>query len=66
MNQNPLPIMKKLPGNVFSFKLLYDKSNTSSTGNAPKPRGNELKRLIDTLRMRSFGIDDKDTGNSSI
>lgn len=58
--------MKKFPGNVVSFKLLYDKSSTSSTGNAPNPRGNELKRFIDTFSIRNFGIEDNDTGSSSI
>lgn len=61
-----LPIMKKLPGKTCSDKLLYDRSSTSSTGNAPNPRGNWFSRLIDTLSMRSFGIDDNDTGKSTI
>lgn len=61
-----LPIMKKFPGNVCSFKLLYDKSNTSNTGNAPNPLGNVFNRLIDTLRIRNFGIEDNETGSSSI
>lgn len=59
------PIMKKLPGNVFSFKLLYDKSSTSRTGNAPNPRGNAFRRLIERFKMRNFGIDEIDTGSSS-
>lgn len=58
--------MKKFPGNVPSFKLLYDKSRTSSNGNAPKPLGNELRRLIDKFKMRSFGNDEIETGSSSM
>lgn len=61
-----LPIMKKFPGNVFSFKLLYDKSKTSSTGKAPKPRGKLERRLIETFSILSFGIEDIDIGNSSM
>lgn len=38
--------MKKFPGKLDSLKLLYVKSNTSRTANAPKPRGNESKRFI--------------------
>lgn len=38
--------MKKFPGSDFSKRLLYVRSNTSSAGNAPNPRGNELKRFI--------------------
>lgn len=60
------PIMKKFPGNVFSFKLLYDKSRTSRTGNAPKPRGKVERRLIDTFKILNFGIDERETGSSSI
>lgn len=80
-----LPSLKKFPGKTFSFKLLYDKSKTSRTGNAPKPlkpqanirqcqqqvkifmthRGSELRRLIEQLRILSFGIDERDSGNSS-
>lgn len=58
--------MKKLPGNAFSFKLLYDKSSTSRTGKAPNPRGNALRRFIERFKMRNLGIDEIDTGNSSI
>lgn len=36
-NSEFLPSLKKFPGKTFSFKLLYDKSNTSSIGKAPKP-----------------------------
>lgn len=61
-----LPIMKKFPGNAFSSKLLYDKSSTSKTGKAPKPRGNELRRFIDRFRIRNFGIDESETGSSSM
>lgn len=81
-----LPSLKKFPGKTFSFKLLYDKSNTSSIGKAPKPlkvvqilesqtisktnsrvthRGNELRRLIEQLRILNFGIDESDSGRSS-
>lgn len=61
-----VPIIKKFPGNVPSFKLLYDKSSTSSNGNAPKPLGNELRRLIDKFKMRNFGNDEIETGSSSM
>lgn len=57
--------MKKFPGSVCSLKLLYDKSSTSNTGNAPKPRGSVFKRLIEQLRIRNLGIDDNDNGSSS-
>jgi len=40
------PIMKKFPGRFFSLKLLYVRSNTSRTGNAPKPRGSTSNRFI--------------------
>lgn len=79
-----LPSLKKFPGKTFSFKLLYDKSNTSRTGKAPKPlklnlcsmsptaankivthRGSELSRLMEQLRILSFGIADSDSGSSS-
>lgn len=63
--QSYIPIIKKLPGNVFSFKLLYDKSRISKTGKAPNPRGNEFKRFIEQFRIRNFGIDDNDNGSSS-
>lgn len=38
--------MKKFPGRFFSLKLLYVRSNTSRTGNAPKPRGSTSNRFI--------------------
>lgn len=57
--------MKKFPGSIFSFKLLYDKSSTSSTGNAPNPRGSVFSRLMEQLRILSFGIDDSERGSSS-
>ena len=37
---------KKFPGRLFSFKLLYVRSRTSSAGKAPKPRGNALSLFI--------------------
>lgn len=61
-----IPIMKKFPGRFFSFKLLYVRSNTSKTGKAPNPLGSEYSRFSDKFKMRSFGIDDKDRGSSSI
>lgn len=57
--------MKKFPGSAFSFKLLYDKSSTSKTGKAPKPRGRVLKRLIEQFKILSFGIEDNERGSSS-
>lgn len=38
--------MKKFPGKLLSFRLLYVKSKTSNTGKAPKPRGRELSLFI--------------------
>lgn len=58
--------MKKFPGNVCSFKLLYDKSKTSNTGKAPNPLGKVFNLLMDTFRILSLGIEDNDTGSSSI
>lgn len=65
-NSLKLPIIKKLPGSVCSFKLLYDKSKTSNTGKAPNPLGNVFNLLMDTFRILNFGIEDSDTGSSSI
>lgn len=58
--------MKKLPGSVFSLKLLYVRSRTSRTGNAPNPRGKLYRRFMERFKIRNFGIEDKDKGNSSI
>ena len=41
-----LPIMKKFPGRLDSFKLLYVKSNTSNKGKAPNPRGSVVSLFI--------------------
>jgi len=41
-----LPNMKKFPGKVSSEILLYVKSNTSSIGNEPNPRGKVSRRFI--------------------
>lgn len=38
--------MKKFPGKFFSLRLLYVRSSTSRTGNAPKPRGSTSNRFI--------------------
>lgn len=83
--------MKKFPGRLDSFRLLYVKSRTSRTAKAPKPRGNESKRFIlnrfmfinkilnvlfqkkkkstktyPTFKIRNFGIEERETGSSSI
>lgn len=57
--------MKKFPGNVFSFKLLYVRSNTSKTGKAPNPLGSTLNLLNDRFKILSLGIDESDKGKSS-
>lgn len=64
--QSYTPIIKKLTGKFLSLKLLYDKSSTSSNGNAPNPLGNEFKRLMDKFKMRSFGSDEIETGSSGM
>lgn len=51
---------------MSSFRLLYVKSKTSNTGNAPNPRGSVLRRLIDTFNIRNLGMDDNDNGSSSM
>lgn len=58
--------MKKFPGKLFSFRLLYVKSKTSSTGKAPKPLGKLYNRFIETFKILSFGMEDNDNGSSSI
>lgn len=63
-NMSDLPIIKKFPGNTFSFKLLYVRSNISSTGKEPKPLGKLYSLFNETLRILNLGSDDKLTGSS--
>lgn len=64
--KHSVPIMKKFPGNVFSFKLLYVRSKTSSTGKAPKPLGKLSSLLMDKFKILNFGMEERDNGSSSM
>lgn len=41
------------------------RSNTSNAGNAPNPLGKLLNLLNERFKIRNFGIEDKESGNSS-
>ena len=42
---------KKFPGKLFSLRLLYERSNTSRTGNEPNPRGNVLNLFMPKFKI---------------
>ena len=44
-------MIQKFPGILSSFKLLYERSRTSRTGNEPKPLGRLSKRFMAKFKI---------------